>query len=391
MRVIPPLPVFARSLVAATTLVISLGLVSCATSEALHITEIETPRGALKTECSIPLVFSERHGLIAFVCDDGSIPIVHFNTPDRSISEAFVLNVAAIEDSDAGLRARAFRSAGLDGSPASLRSIDLLTGAMSVEKIAGAQDVDAIEISSTRDCLLVARSDRSRLTDYRITAHDMRGGRGVGDAINRAPDIEVDVTGNEASSIGWLELGFSRCLIGADGRPALLLTRIRPVDGVAEFTLELHTAHAAPKRLHQARGQWRLSSRQTGYRLALVDGETGRLGLIDLSGPSPLLTWVKFDGRWLHYDPSDGTGVVFRGSSGPDRHGAEARGPLVSVRCDPSAAEPVCHDDAVISLSAIEAYTSGVGGPGAGVIMRYTEVSVSPTSTRYSPRWRWLF
>jgi hypothetical protein len=120
----------------------------------------------------------------------------------------------------------------------------------------------------------------------------------------------------------------------------------------------------------------------------LIDGETGRLGLLDLSEHTPLLTWVKFEGRWLHYDPFDGTGVAFRGSGAP---GAAGRGPLVFVRCNLDQVEPVCRDDEVVSQSAVKAYVSGAGGPGSGVFINYTEVSVSPQSTRYTPRLRWLF
>ena len=293
----------------------------------------------------------------------------------------------AIEDTEASLNLLGFRPAGSDGSPASLMSIDLLTGTFALETLDGARDVDTIEVNSAGDCLLAARSDRPHHDSYSITAHDLRG-RPVCDAINRPPDLHIDVTGNEASSIGHLALGFTRCLIGPSGRPVVLLTRIQPVAGGAAYSLELHTAGAEPLLIHQTMADLRVSSRHAGYRLALIDGQTGRLGLIDLSGAAPLLTWVNFEGRWIHYDPADGTGIVFRGSGAP---GADGRGPLVFVSCDPTQVALLCRDDEVVSPSAVEAYATGVGGPGAGVFVNYTEASVSPQSTRYAPRIRWLY
>lgn len=366
---------------------IALGLTGCAKSEPAYEANVQTPLGVVKTKCPAPLAYSKRHGLIAFGCDDGRLPIFHFGSPDRLISEAFLLDAAAIEDSESSLNVGGFRSAGSDGRPASLMSINLLAGTVSVEELEGAGDVDAIEVNSAGDCLLAARSDRPQHDGYRITAHDLRG-RPVRDAINLPPDLQIDVTGNEASSIGHLTLGFTRCLIGPNGRPVVLLTRIQPVPGGAAYTLELHTTDAEPLRIHQTKADLRVSSRHAGYRLALIDGETGRLGLLDLSEHTPLLTWVKFEGRWLHYDLFDGTGVAFRGSGAP---GAAGRGPLVFVRCNLGQVEPICRDDEVVSQSAVEAYVSGTGGPGSGVFINYTEVSVSPQSTRYTPRLRWLF
>lgn len=372
---------------AIATFSIALGLTGCTKSELVYEATVQTPLGAMKTACPVPLAYSKHHGLIAFGCDDGRLPVIRFNAPGRLIADAFLLDASAIEDTEASLSIQGFRPAGLDGGPASLMSIDLLAGTVSVEELDGAQDVDAIEVNSAGDCLLAARSDRHRHDDYKITAHDLRG-RSVRDAVNLPPDLQIGVTGNEASSIGHLVLGFTRCLIGPSGRPVVLLTRIQPVAGGAAYSLELHTGGAEPLRIHQAKGDLRVLSRHAGYRLALIDGETGRLGLLDLSEPAPLLTLVKFDGRWLHYDPVDGTGVVFRGSGAP---GADGRGPLVFVRCDPGKAEPVCHDDEMVSQSATEAYAAGAGGPGSGVFINYTEVSVSPQSTRYTPRLRWLF
>lgn len=372
---------------AIATFGIALGLSGCAKSEPAYETRVQTPLGDVKTECPVPLAYSRHHGLIAFGCDDGRLLISRFNSPDRLVSDVFILNAAAIEDTERGLSVHGFRPAGPDGLPASLMSIDLLANKLSVEDIDGAQDVDAIEINSTGDCLLAARSDRKRHSDYMITAHDLRARR-VGDAINRTPDLAIDVTGNEASSIGHLIFGFSRCLIGPGGQPIVLLTRIQPVAGGAIYSLELHTADARPILIHQSKEHLTIPSRHADYRLALIDGETGRLGLVDLSGSTPRLTWVRFDGRWLHYDPVDGTGVVFRGT---DAQGADGRGPLVFVRCDPTMIEPFCRDDQVVSQSAIEAYSTGAGGPGAGVSLSYTDVSVSPQSTHYAPRLRWLF
>ncbi len=381
-----------RPWLAVTAAIVSLVSSGCAEGQEVRTTRIDTPRGGLETECSVPLVFSKRHGLIAFGCDDGSIPIVGFHGPARTIQDAFVLDAMSVTDTDAGLSALAFRPAGPDGEPASLMSIDLIAGTRSAQDLEGVEDVDALEVNAAGDCLLAARSDRARGADYRITAHNMRGRGSVAEAVRRPPDIQVDVTGNEASSVGSLAHGFSRCMIGPDGKPALLLTRIRPVDGVAEFTLELHTAGAAPRRLYQARAQWAVLPRQAGYRLAIIEGGTGKLGLIDLSGPIPALTWVAFDGHWLHYDPSDGTGVVIRDPGPPGgQGGADSRGPLVAVQCDPLVSEPVCRDAEVLSRSAAEAYPTGIGTAGSGVIMQYSEVTVSPGSTAYRPRMRWLF
>jgi len=117
---------------------IALGLTGCAKSEPAYEANVQTPLGVVKTKCPAPLAYSKRHGLIAFGCDDGRLPIFHFGSPDSLISEAFLLDAAAIEDSESSLNVGGFRSAGSDGRPASLMSINLLAGTVSVEELEGA-------------------------------------------------------------------------------------------------------------------------------------------------------------------------------------------------------------------------------------------------------------
>lgn len=349
--------------------------------------------GNLASTCpGVPMIHSRNHGLVVFGCDDGSMPVAAFNALPRRIPDAFVLDVMSVSDTDNALTALAFRPAQDNGEPASVRHIDLLSGAMSDTIIDGSTDVDSLEVSADGDCLMASRSDGSTPTHYAITAYDLRPRRNITEALNAPHSIRVEVTGNEASSVGHLSLGSSRCVIDAQGRIALLLTRLRPLgpEGV-ESTLELHVAGAEPKRLYQALTQWRLLWRKTRDQIPLIDGRTGHLGLIDLSKDQPTLQWVDQEGHWIDYDPLDGSGVVLRRAGAHMDLSAEKIGQLVRVRCVTSTVNPACRDEEVISPQATQVYPSGIGVSGAGIVLQYTEVTESPGSILYTPRLRWLF
>lgn len=366
--------------------------IGCAEGQS-NETKVATPMGNLASTCpGVPMVHSRNHGLVAFGCDDGSMPVAAFNAPHRRIPDTFVLDVMSVSDTDNALTALAFRPAQDDGEPASVRHINLLSGAMSDTIIDGSTDVDSLEVSADGDCFMASRSDGSTPTHYAITAHDLRPKRDIAEALNAPPSIRVEVTGNEASSVGHLSLGSSRCVIDAQGRIALLLTRLRPLDpeGV-ESTLELHVAGAEPKRLYQGHTQWRLLWRKTRDRIALIDGRTGHLGLIDLSKDQPTLQWVDQEGHWIDYDPLDGSGVVLRRAGAHMDLSAEKIGQLVRVRCVTNTVNPACRDEEVISPQATQVYPSGIGVSGAGIVLQYTEVTESPGSILYTPRLRWLF
>lgn len=373
-------------------LVASLLTTGCAEGQDSD-TAVATPMGTLSSTCSgVPMVYSRNHGLVAFGCDDGSMPVASFTKPLRRISDVFALDVMSISDTDRSLTALAFRPAQDDGEPASMLRIDLLSGTLSRRVIDGSTDVDSVEVSPDGSCLMAARSDHGVLPRYAITAHDLRGSPDIVEALNATPSIRVEVTGNEASTVGHLNLGFSRCVIDAEGRLAPLLTRLRAFgpEGV-ESTLELHVAGSEPKQLFQAPTQWRLLWRRAGNKIALIDDLTGRLGVIDLSNNRNGLHWIDHDGHWIDYDPTDGAGIILRESGQQTGAVITKRGSLVRVRCSTNMVIPTCRDEEIMSSSATEAYPSGTGAPGTGIILQYTEVTVTPNSTLYTPRQRWLF